>query len=392
MKVLFLNEYAYPHNVSGAEYSMQALAEGLQESGIEVKILSPDLSVNPTRSLLAGKFPFPKKIKPGQILSPLWFNNPFFWLYSAYWIYQTVKKEKIDLLHVHGKYILPGAIIAGWLTHKPVVATVRDFKFLCPLALCFTHQQKKCGLSYYINKEIPEYQERYGKTAKWKLVLAKLWQYKLKWFLNCCQQIIAVSPQLAQIYQDNGVKKVVSIYNLPPFSAKGRSASGGDKQVILSVGKLSYGKGTDCLIKAAEQLPQYQFIFAGEINPSLKLKFPHNCQYLGKLSHEQTLKLYARASVFVILSRWPEPLSRAGLEALSFGLPIVASDRGGNQEIVKDNGYLVDPENIELVAKTIVKAINNQTLLSPKSLDLLHTRFNRQKTLESHLNLYQKII
>ncbi|MBU1322658.1 glycosyltransferase family 4 protein, partial [Patescibacteria group bacterium] len=123
-----------------------------------------------------------------------------------------------------------------------------------------------------------------------------------------------------------------------------------------------------------------------------KLKFPKNCQYLGKVSHDQALRLYKEAGVFAILSRWPEPLSRAGLEALSFGLPIVASDRGGNQELVKDNGYLVDPENPNEVARAIVKAINNQTLLSPKSLDLLRTRFNRQQILTSHLNFYQKII
>lgn len=386
MKILFLNEYAPPHQVSGAEYSMQALAEGLRRK-IKVYILSPNLE--PTRTVPVGKFPFPKKIKPGQILTPLWFNNPFFWLYSSYWIIKTIKAQKIDLLHVHGKYILPGAIIAGRLTNKPVIATVRDFKFLCPLALCFTHQLKKCNFSYYINKEISEFQERYGGTAQWKLILAKLLQYKLKWFLNRCQQIIAVSPQLAKIYQDNGVKKVTWIYNLPPL----RQAQGySQNKRILSVGKLSYGKGTDCLIKAAELLPQYKFVFCGELNPSFKLKFPKNCQYLGKVSHDQALRLYKEAGVFAILSRWPEPLSRAGLEALSFGLPIVASDRGGNQELVKDNGYLVNPENPNEVARAIVKAINNQTLLSPKSLDLLRTRFNRQQILTSHLNFYQKII
>ena len=383
MKVLFLNEYAYPHNVSGAEYSMMALAEGLRRK-IKVYILSPDLS---TRTDLVGKFPFPKKIKPGQILSPLWFNNPLFWFYSAYWIYQTVKKQKIDLLHVHGKYIQPAAIIAKWITGVSVVTTVRDFKFLCPLALCFTHQQKICSFNYYINKEIPEYRERYNKTAKWKLVFAKLWQYKLKWFLNRSQQIIAVSPQLAEIYKNNGIEKVTWIYNLPPTERRGRRLTG--KNIVLSIGKLSFGKGTDCLIKAAEQLPQYQFVFAGEINPSLKLKFPKNCQYLGKLSHEQALKLYAKASVFVILSRWPEPLSRAGLEALSFGLPIVASNRGGNQELVKDNGYLVDPENTQEIIQAIKKVLSKPEFRQA-SLDLLNTRFDRGQIIQKHLKIYQQ--
>ncbi|MCX6816713.1 MAG: glycosyltransferase family 4 protein [Candidatus Beckwithbacteria bacterium] len=392
MNIIFLSEYAYPHAVSGAEYSLHALAEGLRRR-IKVVILSPDLGGRSPDL----KFPFPKKIKPGRILSPLWFNNPFFWFYSAYFIIKTIRQKKIDLIHVHGKYILPGAVLAGWLTHKPVVATVRDFKFLCPLALCFTQQQKKCGFGYYINKEIPEYQSRYGGTAKWKLVLAKLWQYKLKWFLNRCQQVIAVSPQLAKIYQDNGVKKVSWIYNLPPLrQAQGhgpRQTQGysQNKRMILSVGKLSFGKGTDCLIKAAEQLPQYQFIFCGNINPSFKSEFPKNCKYLGKLSHEQTLKLYEQASAFAILSRWPEPLSRAGLEALSFGLPIVASNRGGNQELVKDNGYLVDPEKPDQVAEALVKAMKNTTQFSQKSLELLQTRFNRQQIINQYLALYRRL-
>lgn len=390
MKILFLNEYAPPHLVSGAEYSMMALAEALNDAGVGVKVLSPDLSSGPTRTVPVGiKFPFWKKISPGKILSPIWFNNPFFWIYSAYWIIKTINQQQIDLLHVHGKYILPGAIIAGWLTNRPVVTTARDFKFLCPLALCFTHQQPTCKFNYYFNNEIPEYQQRYGFVSRFKLILAKLWQYQLKWFLNRSGQVIAVSPQLAKIYQDNGVKKTISIYNLP---SERQLAGKNKKHIILSIGKLSYGKGTDTLIEAAKLLPQYQFIFCGEINPSFKTKFSKNCRYLGKLNHTEVLQQYAKASVFAILSRWPEPLSRAGLEALSFGLPIVASDRGGNQELVKDNGYLVDPEKPNEIASQIIKAINNQRLFSQKSLDLLHSRFNRRQILQKHLKLYQKFL
>ena len=42
MKILFVNEYAAPHAVSGAEHSMQALAEGLAKQ-VEIYLLSPDL-------------------------------------------------------------------------------------------------------------------------------------------------------------------------------------------------------------------------------------------------------------------------------------------------------------------------------------------------------------
>lgn len=371
MKILFLNEYPSDRPVSGAEYSQKALADGLRFVKQKVIIYSPSW----------------KKNQLGKGLSPLWFNQPIYYLYSAWQIYQKIKSEKIDLLHVHGKYILPGAVIAGWLTEKSVVTTVRDFKFLCPLALCFTNQQKTCQFNYFVNKEIQEYQQRYDFVPKWKLILSKLWQYQLKWWLNRCQQVIAVSPQLAKIYQNNGIKRVISIYNLPPkkqLRAQGKN--------ILSVGKLSYGKGTDCLIKSAQLLPQHQFVFCGEINPSFKLKFPKNCHYLGKISHSETLQQYKKAAVFVILSRWPEPLSRAGLEALSFGLPIVASNRGGNQELIKDNGYLVDPEKPTDVIKALIKASQKSSILGINSQKLLVQRFNREKIIHQHLDLYTQIL
>ena len=174
---------------------------------------------------------------------------------------------------------------------------------------------------------------------------------------------------------------------MPPQKQK---ASQG--KTILSVGKLSYGKGTDMIIEAARLLPQYQFVFAGQLNPSLKPVFPNNCRYLGQVSHKRALKLYAQAGVFVINSRWPEPLSRAGLEALSFGLPIVASDRGGNRELVKDNGILIYPEQPKAIAAAIIKVAKQQKALGVASHRLLAGRFNWKKIIKQHLKLYRAIL
>lgn len=399
MNILFANEYAYPHTVSGAEFSMMALADELRKNH-QVFVLSPDLGGLPAGK--AGisqdlKFPFFKKITPGKILSPVWFNNPLFWFSAAYHIVCAVRNKKINLIHVHGKYIQPSAILAGWLTGKPVVTTVRDFKFLCPLALCFLHKHKFCTWANYLNSEIPEFLSRYGRVAKIKLIFAKLIQDRLKWWLNRSAAVIAVSPQLKKIYEDNGVSRVSTIYNLPSIrlSASRRIAQGHrpQKKTLVSVGKLSYGKGTDSLIEAMRSLPEYELILAGELNPSLKSDFSENVKYLGKISHEQALKLYGQADAFAILSRWPEPLSRAGLEALSAGLPIIASNRGGNNELVKDNGVLVDPDDITGVKSGIRKILRSDLkILSRNSLRLYQTRFSRSRIIDKHLKLYQSLL
>ncbi len=392
MKILFLNEYAPPHSVSGAEHSMMALLTALSKrKNINVFLLSPSLGTSrPGLEVSQLKFPFPKKIKPGQTLSPIWFNNPIFWLWTAFFIIKAIRVRKIDLIHVHGKYIQPAAIIASFITKIPVITTVRDFKFLCPLALCFTNQQKKCSLNYYIQNEIPQYQKNYHQINQFKLIIVKFWQYILKWFLNQSNSVIAVSPQLKDIYQQAGIKKTISIYNLPPKPVKPLKRN---KKTIISTGKLSYGKGTDSIIKAANKLPQYQFILAGKKNISFKDSFPSNVNYLGKISHQKALNLLKKADVFLINSRWPEPLSRAGLEALSASLAVIASNRGGNQELIKNNGFLVNPDNSTQIAKKIKMLLTSDKLVNYQhnSLKLIKTRFNRQKIINQHLKLYQSI-
>jgi glycosyltransferase involved in cell wall biosynthesis len=396
MQILFLNEYASPHIVSGAERSMMALSSALNKK-IKVYTLSPNLG--PARSVLAGlklKFPFPFKVKPGQTLTPFWFNNPIFWFFTAYHIVKTIKTHNINLIHVHGKYIQPAAIIASWFTKVAIITTVRDFKFLCPLALCYTHQQRVCSWSYYHNHEIPFYLKNYASHNPIKpliylqLIFAKLWQSALKFFLNQSKSVIAVSPQLKNIYQQAGVKNTESIYNLPPKKQKIVNKIKLSK-TILSVGKLSYGKGTDTIIKTAFKLPEYQFILAGPKNISVNIKLPKNVKYLGQLDHSKVMALYKKADVFIINSRWPEPLSRAGLEALSFGLPIIASDRGGNQELIKDNGLLVNPDNPTEIIKAI-KNIYQKDLrkLSKNSHILFSARFSKEKIISKHINLYNK--
>jgi glycosyltransferase involved in cell wall biosynthesis len=273
------------------------------------------------------------------------------------------------------------------------------------LALCFLHGRKKCTWGHYLFSEIPEFLRRYSTVSWWakpflvvRLLVAKVMQIKMKWFLNKSAQVIAVSPQLKKIYEDAGVRRVMSIYNLPdrqaglPPRRQDRSDSHQKIKTLLSVGKLSYGKGTDSLIEAMKLLPKVKLILAGDINPSLKVKFPKNVQYLGKLSHQETLKLYGKASAFVINSRWPEPLSRAGLEGLSYGLPIIASNRGGNQELIKDNGFLVDPDDKKEIAKAIKETLKETETLAKNSLKLLRIRFNREKIVAKHRELYQSLV
>ena len=410
MNVLFINEYIYPNVVSGAEFSMQALAEALKKKGENVIFFGPNLSkkkINSFQELKIIRFPFIKKLKPYQTLTPFWFNNPIFWLYSVIFIILACKKEKIDIIHVHGKYLLPGAIISRLFTKTPVIITVRDYKFLCPLALCLIKQNKICNWNYFIKKEIKFYLDKYESKSSFikrfflipRIILARLWQKALFLFLKSADKIICVSNAVKDIYKGSGLseKKLTAIYNLPPKAEK--TASPQNSKTILYVGKLSYGKGTDLLIEAyktvKKKIPDANLILAGSLSNSIDI-IPKEVTYLGKLKHNEVLDLYKKTSVYVSPSRWPEPLSRSTLEALSFGLPLIVSNKGGNKEVVINgkNGYLVDL-NAQKITEKILLLLRNEikrTTFSKKSINLLQTRFNRSKTINQHLNIYNNLV
>ncbi|MCZ7585334.1 MAG: glycosyltransferase [Deltaproteobacteria bacterium] len=58
--------------------------------------------------------------------------------------------------------------------------------------------------------------------------------------------------------------------------------------------------------------------------------------FAGTLPPGRVRALYAAAEAVVVPSRWQEPLSRVLLEAAGAGLPVIATDAGGNAEIVVD--------------------------------------------------------
>ena len=408
MNVLFINEYIYPNVVSGAEFSMQALAEALKKKGENVIFFGPNLSkkkINSFQELKIIRFPFIKKLKPYQTLTPFWFNNPIFWLYSVIFIILACKKEKIDIIHVHGKYLLPGAIISRLFTKTPVIITVRDYKFLCPLALCLIKQNKICNWNYFIKKEIKFYLDKYESKSSFikrfflipRIILARLWQKALFLFLKSADKIICVSNAVKDIYKGSGLseKKLTAMYNLPPKAHK--IVSHKNSKTVLYIGKLSYGKGTDLLIEAykivKKKIPQVKLILAGPKSESIGI-IPKEITYLGKLKHNEVLGLYKKADVYVSPSRWPEPLSRSTLEALSFGLPLVVSNKGGNKEVVEDkiNGFIVELQTDKLAEKIIEILENKEKRIKmrKKSLDLLSGRFSREKLVRQHIELYKK--
>ena len=60
-------------------------------------------------------------------------------------------------------------------------------------------------------------------------------------------------------------------------------------------------------------------------------------------------KAYKQADIVIVPSLWEEPFGRTAIEAMSYGIPVIASNIGGLKNIVIDGktGYLIETKILQ---------------------------------------------
>jgi glycosyltransferase involved in cell wall biosynthesis len=137
-----------------------------------------------------------------------------------------------------------------------------------------------------------------------------------------------------------------------------------DAPTLLTAARLTAWKGVDHLITALQRIPDIHLIVAGEgeLLGSLKEQAVVNglsgrVTFLGKISRDK-LAIYMKAADYLVLYSGYEGLSHTLLESLLAGTPVIASDKGGNPEVVQHNinGLLVPYVDLEALTTTIQAA------------------------------------
>ncbi|OQX26334.1 MAG: hypothetical protein BWK80_10970 [Desulfobacteraceae bacterium IS3] len=141
---------------------------------------------------------------------------------------------------------------------------------------------------------------------------------------------------------------------------------------ILTVGRLLECKGIQYLLEAVSELRKKSNIHlfiagTGYFEEKLKkktalLNLHDSVTFLGSVSHDDLLRLYNEADIFVLPS-YGDSFGQVFTEAMACGLPVVAARSGGVQEFVAEgvNGLFVPPKNVESLA-----AVIDRLVLSPE--------------------------
>lgn len=248
-----------------------------------------------------------------------------------------------------------------------------------------------------------------------KARLLPLWKAWLKLQCARAQAVITVSRHAAgdiacllQVPRH----KIHVIYNpVRPWSAFApveafRQKFGLRGRVVSYVGRHDPYKNVVGLIRAmaiVKQLYQgtVQLVVAGRLDPRypeasrevVRLGLADTVVFPGYLNDANLGALYKASDVFVFPSLY-EGFGLPPIEAMTCGTPVIASDRTALPEILGDAALLIDPENPQLLAASIVRVLTDPVLAQQLGqAGLRHAaRFSVRTATEQHVALYEHIL
>jgi len=233
------------------------------------------------------------------------------------------------------------------------------------------------------------------KTADMVIVVSHSTKYDLIKYLKIPENKIKVIYHgVNKNYKplsDNEIKNIRRKYNLKyPF--------------ILYVGGIGGQKNIPTLIKAFYKIKKlgvpYKLVLTGkkrwkyrEIFKLVdKLNLQKDVIFTGYVPEGDLPALYNAADLFVYPSLY-EGFGLPPLEAMACGTPVITSNTSSLPEVVGDAGIMVDPYDVDGLAKAMYEVLTNDGLreeLRKRGLKRAKL-FNWKKCAEEHLRVYEEV-
>lgn len=228
-------------------------------------------------------------------------------------------------------------------------------------------------------------------------------------------QYVAVSADIAQWLGDviavrtSKVRHICNGVDIDKFSSVGAKAvlpfeGGDDRFVIGSIGRMDPIKNFDLLLDAIAQLVAHhknlrdviRVVLVGD-GPELS-PLRQRAQSLGVSdivyfpgARSDVADIMRCMDLFVLPSR-NEGISNTVLEAMASGLPVIATNVGGNPELVADceTGALIEANDAQAIAQAITRYLGNHRLLRDHGLAARES-VERRLSLPSMVTSYQEM-
>ena len=318
-------------------------------------------------------------------------------------IKEQINKLKPNLVHVYNYFpIWTASIFKAIFECKiPLVLSVGNYRMFCSNGLMFrnNHLCDKCLVgsrfnsiihkcyrnsylqSYFVSRMIEHNLRKnvFNKYVSGFIVNHEFVKEKLL-KLKIDKEKIFIKPNLINNHDDFIKKK--------------------DENYALYVGRISNEKGIYDLIKKWQNINFKLIVIGGHENEkSNKLLFQNkNIEFVGFKKRDEINDYYRKASFLI----FPSLCNEAGipltfLEALNSELPILASNRYPQKEIIKNNfnGYIYEINSDVDFSEKVQKLINSSSLrkeFGKNSKKLYLKNYDYNQSYQRLLEVYETII
>lgn len=386
-KRILMLAWEYPPNlVGGLARVVYFLSRELAQHGHEVHVITADCKDAPEHEIDNGVHVH--RVKTQQDPTPdfmSWIAQLNFGILQ--YAIPLARKVSFDIIHAHDWLVAHAAWVMKTTHDIPLISTMHA-----------TEQGRSKGLH--------NDRQRYINTIEWRLTYE-------------CRRIIVNSRQMVDDLRNQlGVPsdKVFVIPNgidINRFRSNDpitdvRQRLGIDSgPMVLMVGRMVQEKGVQVLLEAApsvlQRFPRAQFMIAGDgyhLN-TLKAQAASSpacgrIRFFGLANDEQLRDLYRAAYVAVVPSLY-EPFGIVVLEAMATGTPVVTSDVGGINDIVRhlENGVKTqagNPASLGDGINTVIAQVDLASRIRAQALEDVERSYSWATIAEDTLNAYDRAI
>jgi glycosyltransferase involved in cell wall biosynthesis len=187
---------------------------------------------------------------------------------------------------------------------------------------------------------------------------------KSKWLADSLIGDTGISPEKVHVVDVGiNVKPELIYYSL--------SEKRKQDKTIFFVGRDFFRKGGHLVVEAFKLLRKnysknVKLIIAGPKSWPLTGRIPEDVRYIGDASWKIIQQYFKASDVFCMPSYFEGGYPIVFAEALSFGIPCIGRNIQGMSEIIKPgvNGYLLNSDSIDELAKLIIKVIEDDKMKS----------------------------
>jgi len=291
------------------------------------------------------------------------------------WLLYLIKIKKIQILHLNN---LPsanfGGIVAAKIARLPSVCHLRGIDYVT---------KKERFISKFVNKYIAVSE-------------AVKHHFQNHNFDPAAIEVVFNSVDLREYHSERN-KTLLTKYDIS-----------NNIKVIASIGRIAERKGQIVFLKAAKKVikefPASKFLLIGGPDNSqeswdyfsqlkmfiLKQNLTNHVIFTGFI--KDIPKISSIIDIVVIPSTGTEALNRVISESMATGKAIIATDVGGNSEMIKNgySGLLIPPSDPNSMAMSIINLLKNDELR--EQLGQKAIRFARENfSIDDHVRRIQRI-